>query len=190
MAVVLIESKLELLNDWIRRREYTKGLYKLVWVGPPRIVKRSKFDLYAPCLAPPNSMRKRFEELREKNIRIASGMRSWGETEKERLLTAEFKAFKDAYGPDAVYYRRYLRRLKRAQEAISKIRNWLKKKFNVILISPGRTVARPSLILMSIILRKQDLAKLLREAGYFFDRDIKFAEYIQKQVKRRPFKTV
>lgn len=185
---MLIESKLELLDDWINRKEYTKGLYKLVWVGPLRKAKKNKFDLYAPYLAPPDSMRNCFEKLREKNLKIASDMRSWGETEKERMLTAEFKAFKDAYGADAVYYRRYLRRLKKAQEAISKIRNWLNK-FNVILISPGKSIARPSLILMSIILRKQNLAKLLKEAGYS-DEEIKFAEYIQKQVKRRPFKIV
>lgn len=182
---MLLEASLDELNEWRERKKSDANL-KLVCVMRyyPRWVGKQAFDLNAPALAPPCSMLKNYQYREEKYLNIAATMRAWGENLEERKQTAKYKAFVDAFGADAVYYRRYLKREPKARKFIAKIKSWLENNYTVVLFCVEKRPPCHRFILMQILLGRLDLARILKERKYAQEY-LDFAWYVQNRFRIR-----
>jgi len=180
---MLLEDMLVNAKDWFERKKRNPNI-KLVCAAHyyPAYLGKNKFDLIARSLSPPKVMLKVFKETLKRNLAIAKQMRSWGETEIDRIRRASFNAFVKAFGVDAVYYRRYLNRSNNAQEALRQIRSWLTKGYIVVLFTDNEEVASYRFILMQILLKARSLHSMFKEHNYpreYLD----FAYHVQNKFK-------
>jgi len=187
---MLKEASFKEAKEWFLRKLLTPNV-KLICVSRhyPCFLGKNRFDMVAPSLAPPTAMLRVYKEKLERYKNIAKEMRSWGDTEEKREKAAYYKAFVDAFGADAVYYRRYLHRSPNAQGSLSKIRRWLEKEYTVVLFCYEEKPPCHRYILMQILLGARSLAKMFSSLNYP-EEYLSFADYVQGRFRARRAKQV
>jgi len=187
---MLTEASFKEAKKWFLWKSLTPNV-KLVCVSRyyPAFLGRNCFDMVAPSLAPPKAMLRVYKERLERYKSIAKELRCWGDTVEKRTKAAYYKAFIDAFGVDAVYYRRYLHRSPNAQESLSKIRRWLGKEYTVVLFCYEEKPPCHRYILMQILLGARSLAKMFSNLNYP-EEYLLFADYVQGRFRARRSKQV
>jgi len=140
-----------------------------------------------PELSPPAAMLRVYKEKCKKFLVIAPTMRSWGSTKEEKELFAKYKAFVEAFGPDASMYRRYITRSRDAQRALVILGKLLKEGMIVILIGNEKLPCH-RFFLLTMLSKDLNLERWFSKNNYPEEYS-RFAKIVQGRYRSRGSRT-
>jgi len=163
---MLREAPISKINEWVKARKTSNDIILVLIDRIDRLRIAKKFDYHFPELAPSPELAQKYKQMLCKFLRIAQDMRSWGEAGEGRILGARIKAFTEAYGLGAAYYKRSIANNAKAMESISRLASLNTSGKTVVLFSEEEHQVSHRFIIMQKIGPWRNLIAMFSELKY------------------------